>query len=422
MRMRGLPGKAVHWIGVLWAQFGLLILILLTLNALAGVIVRNVNRHRKKSQPAFEDAYHRAPWAAAYFKALNRVSTRWYPYVYWKISPQSSPFLNVDQQGDRLTWNKPPRDRRNGQPLLTIFTFGGSTTWGYGVRDDSTVASLLSKRLAEKTDYNAEVFNYGQIGYVSTQEVLLLYELLSQGLRPDVVIFYDGINDCFTAYQSGIAGLAQNEAFRVREFNLLGGNRFHRDNLYRTALHALFFHSNAAKLGRLIGGKDTNGETADDVEPREILSYLAPRPHPELADALERDIVSRYLFNKLIVETLGKQFGFRSLFYWQPVIFFKNQVTPYERNFLGDPALKQFFLATYAKMAAAAPGNGVRDLSGIFKDKNETDFMDTWHPTESGNDTIADSMAGDVARVLAEIAQNQETAPRRIGTAAVPNR
>ncbi len=73
-------------------------------------------------------------------------------------------------------------------------------------------------------------------------------------------------------------------------------------------------------------------------------------------------------------------------------------------------------------MAAAAPGNGVRDLCGIFKDKNETDFTDTWHPTESGNDTIADSMAGDVARVLAEIAQNQETAPGRIGTAALPSR
>ncbi len=107
MRMRGFPGKAVHWIGVLWAQFGLLILILLTLDALAGVIVRNVNRYRKKSQPAFADAYHRAPWAAAYFKALNHVSTRWYPYVYWKISPQSSPFLNVDQQGDRLPGTNP---------------------------------------------------------------------------------------------------------------------------------------------------------------------------------------------------------------------------------------------------------------------------------------------------------------------------
>jgi hypothetical protein len=72
-------------------------------------------------------------------------------------------------------------------------------------------------------------------------------------------------------------------------------------------------------------------------------------------------------------------------------------------------------------MAAAAPGGGVRDFSGIFKDKNETYFTDAWHPTESGDAMIADRMAGDVAPVLAEIARNR-TAPGRIETAPAPGR
>ncbi|HEV3111272.1 MAG TPA: SGNH/GDSL hydrolase family protein [Candidatus Binataceae bacterium] len=418
MRMRGFLEKAVHWIGVLWAQVGVLILCLLILNAIAGVVVRNVKRFRKRSQPAREEAYGRAPWTAAYYKALNGVSARWYPYVYWKGSPLSSTYLNIDREGDRATWNS--RSHHNGRPTLRVFTFGGSTMWGFGVRDDYTPASLLAKRLAAQTDYNAEVSNYGQIGYVSTQEVLALYELLSQGIRPDVVVFYDGINDCFAAYQAGIAGLTHNEFLRVREFNLLG-NRSRAKNLYLAALRTLVFNTNAARLGRLLGGKDSDSGAGDDVEAREILSYLAPRPHPEAEDALERDVVSRYLFNKQIVEMLGKQFGFRCLFFWQPVIFFKNSLTPYERKFIGDPGQEKFFLATYRRMAAAAPGGGVRDFSGIFKDKNETYFTDAWHPTESGDAMIADRMAGDVAPVLAEIARNR-TAPGRIETAPAPGR
>jgi lysophospholipase L1-like esterase len=288
--------------------------------------------------------------------------------------------------------------------------------WGFGVRDDYTPASLLARRLAARTDYNAEVFNYGQIGYVSTQEVLALYQLLSQGMRPDVVVFYDGINDCFTAYQAGIAGLTHNEFIRVREFNLLG-DRARAKNLYLAALRTLAFNTNAARLGRLLGGKDSDSGAGDDVEAREILSYLAPGPHPEAEDALEQDVVSRYLFNKQIVEMLGKQFGFRCLFYWQPVIFLKNSLTPYERNFVGDPGREKFFLATYRRMAAAAPGSGVRDLSAIFKDISETYFTDAWHPTESGDAMIADRMAGDVAPMLAEIARN-----RKIEAAPAPNR
>lgn len=417
MRIRGFLEKAVHWIGVLWAQVGILILCVLILNAMAGVIVRNVKRFRKKSQPLREEAYGRAPWTAAYYKALNGVSARWYPYVYWKGGPLSSTYLNIDQQGDRVTWNSPTH--HDGRPNLSVFTFGGSTMWGFGVRDDYTPASLLAKRLAARSDYNAEVFNYGQIGYVSTQEVLALYELLSQGMRPDVVIFYDGINDCFAAYQGGIAGLTHNEFLRVREFNLLG-SRSRAKNLYLAALRTLAFNTNAARLGRLLGGKDSDSSAGDDVGAREILSYLAPGPHPE-EDALEQDVVSRYLFNQQIVEMLGRQFGFRSLFYWQPVIFLKNRLTPSERNFVGDPAQEKFFLATYRRMAAAAPGSGVRDISGIFKDRSETYFTDAWHPTESGDAMIADKMAGDVAPVLAEIARNR-TVPGRIETAPNPGR
>jgi len=84
--------------------------------------------------------------------------------------------------------------------------------------------------------------------------------------------------------------------------------------------------------------------------------------------------------------------------------------------------VQKFFLGTYHQMALAAPGHGVRDLSGIFKDKDKVYFTDTWHPTESGNELIAQTIAGDVAAGLAEIERNGETSRRPIGAPAIPGR
>ena len=71
-------------------------------------------------------------------------------------------------------------------------------------------------------------------------------------------------------------------------------------------------------------------------------------------------------------------------------------------------------------MAAGAPGNGVRDLSGIFADKGEVYFTDTWHPTESGNEMIAQTIAADVAKRFAELQPNPATGPARIAIPAIP--
>ena len=40
------------------------------------------------------------------------------------------------------------------------------------------------------------------------------------GSGPDLVVFYDGVNDTFSGYQSQVAGHTQNEFNRRREFNL----------------------------------------------------------------------------------------------------------------------------------------------------------------------------------------------------------
>lgn len=77
---------------------------------------------------------------------------------------------------------------------------------------NETIPSYLAK-------YGYDVTNYGETGYVSMQELILLIQELKTG-KPDIVIFYDGFNDTFSAYQQGVAGLPMNEFNREKEFNL----------------------------------------------------------------------------------------------------------------------------------------------------------------------------------------------------------
>ena len=99
--------------------------------------------------------------------------------------------------------------------MATVFVFGGSAAWGYGARDDYTMPSELSRRLNAATPH-FHVYNYGEPGYTFTQGVLSLITMLQAGARPNFVIFYDGFNDVYGAYQSGQPGTLHNIA-QLRE-------------------------------------------------------------------------------------------------------------------------------------------------------------------------------------------------------------
>ena len=71
---------------------------------------------------------------------------------------------------------------------------GGSSLWGFGARDDQSIPSLVVHAMYER-GWRVELKNLAEIGYVSTQEFVALYRELQAGYRPDVVIFYDGVND-----------------------------------------------------------------------------------------------------------------------------------------------------------------------------------------------------------------------------------
>jgi lysophospholipase L1-like esterase len=399
--------RIARWAAILWIQVGIALAAFAVLSMTAGAIVKAVRHARQRGKPVETQAYpDSASWVPEFFRAMNRVKMRWYPYVYWKTAPMRSAFLNIDPHSNRANWN-PPRRHGESRPLLRIFAFGGSTTWGAGARDDFTIPSLLSKDLAGNPQYDIEVRNFGQMGWVTSQELIYLYELLRRGERPDLVIFYDGINDTFLGYQDGIAGLTQNEFLRAQEFGILASSSG-RKRLYATALRTFLMNTGIADLIKLLSGKDKATVERSELGPIASIAYLAPPSDFEGAGAIEQDIVNIYLFNNQMVRAIGDHFGFRSLFYWQPVIYSKHPLTAYEQAFVGARSRQQFFDGTYRRLSAVAQKEGVHDISRILDgDRAKTYFVDPWHITEQGNAVVARRMAADAAPLLSEIAKTR---------------
>jgi lysophospholipase L1-like esterase len=417
-RGRGWLVKAAHVAAMIWVQIGVALLLLWVVSAAAGAVVKRI-RHAHDVIPSPEEAYHGQPWTHEYFRSLNRVHMRWYPYAYWKAKPMHSRYLNIDADGNRVTWR--PNQSGANRPVVRLFMMGGSTLWGTGVRDDHTLASLLAKHFAANPGYDLEITNLGQIGYVTTQEVILLYELLRRGQRPDVVTFYDGVNEAFTGYQNGMAGLTQSEFFRAQEFSMLSSS-WGRKNLYRAALRMALMNTGLADLIKHLSGKDDPNLLPHQIQPFAMLSYLAPAQDFEGTEAVERDVVDIYLFNVRMARTLGQEFKFQSLFYWQPTVFSKNRLAPFERRLLpGDPMRAEFFKGTYKRLAAAAADNGIIDLSGILNNRTQDDFIDPYHLNEAANEIIAARMAADLAPILERIAQQKAgTTSRSVSQRRLP--
>ena len=323
--------------------------------------------------------------------------TRWSSYVYWRRQPHSGQCINIDQDGLRKTWNSDRKPQGSAAPV-NIFMFGGSAVWGTGVRDDFTIPSLLAKELDER-GVACRMTNFGEAGYVTTQEIILLIRQLQKGNIPDLVVFYDGVNDTYSAWQQQTAGLPQNEFNRVREFNLS------QSGSYRS-LRGLFLHATTRELAttRFLEGLGCRLGLMGPPGGGRITRARSGNCGDE-SESLCHEVLAVYRSNLAIVETLGQQYGFRVLFYWQPTIFDKNYRTAYEEShWQANAALQPFFGGTCGQMRreglSAASDGAFHDLTGVFAEVREGVFLDWCHLSESGNHRIARKIATDIPAAL----------------------
>jgi lysophospholipase L1-like esterase len=133
--------------------------------------------------------YANIGWAEQHFRELgqaqlNRDTTDFKSFIGWRRKPFKGETINVDgPYAQRRTVN------HGTDGAKRAFFFGGSTMWGTGANDEGTIPS----QFAALTGMNSD--NFGEAGYTAHQSLMLLIQLLQEGHRPDLVVFYDGVNE-----------------------------------------------------------------------------------------------------------------------------------------------------------------------------------------------------------------------------------
>ena len=80
---------------------------------------------------------------------------------------------------------------------LLVYFFGGSTTFGFNVADFETIPSYFVDEYKKRypNAKSIKVVNYGCPNYYSYQELMLFTKLLIEEHKPDIAVFFDGLND-----------------------------------------------------------------------------------------------------------------------------------------------------------------------------------------------------------------------------------
>jgi lysophospholipase L1-like esterase len=363
-----------------WCLAGISLAMVLAINLIAGIYYSKT--HAAKSHMA--DTYTGAPWAEEYFEEFTRAGVmEWKSYVYFRRAPFQGNSIHIDKNGLRATWNE--ERCRDGHRDRRIFVFGGSTVWGSGARDNYTIPSHLSRLLSERGVRGICVTNFGETGYVNTQGLIALMLELRKGNIPNVAIFYDGVNEVFSGFQNGVAGIPQNEANRRTEFNL--------SNTPMRMLGAITRESSVFRLvkgvTRRLHGQPKTGIAAD----------------LPAADRLAEEIADVYWGNVALVQSLARGYGFTPLFYWQPLVFDKHPLSQFEESQakVGEALLpSSFHRLVRSKVIShnGRQGHAFRDLSGMFENIREPIFYDFAHLGEVGNERVAQHMGADVIEIF----------------------
>jgi hypothetical protein len=389
-----------------WSIFGITLVLLLVTEASFRLAFALKDRVAGTGQPArriLQEGYGGANWPIQHYRELEQIEDRWWPYVYFRQKPFHGQTITVGADGMRATWQPPPAsgDASASAPReIKLLMLGGSSLWGFGARDDQSIPSLVALMLYER-GWCARVKNLAELGYVSTQEIVALVRELQAGYRPDFVIFYDGVNDTTSALLEGAAGLSTNERNRRTEFNLLQSPVRLAGALSARVLKDSGSYRFARAIRERLGGASAAPDA--NSSPR-ATAMPGTTSSPETIRQLSEGVVQRYEANVVLAQILGRSFGFRPLFYWQPIVFSKANLHPVEQEEAARYAwAERMFREVHARVGSSTvlrADQAFHNLKGIFGDSRDLVFIDYCHTTEIANRRIAAAIVEDVIAAL----------------------
>ena len=334
------------------------------------------------------------PWTANFWKeeAQRRKGHNggYVPFRIWGTPEWHGTYVNNDKYQfgvvRRTIDNLAPECKK--RTIADVWMFGGSTLYGSGVPDWATIPSLLSTELNQLPNHCVAITNFGTEAYNSNQELLLLLEQLKAGRRPDLVIFYDGVNDSYTGtYQPGMATAHMQYAqisARV-ESKLAGKLEFLR-------------HSYALLLvRRMLLSKQKQDPVAIEAETK----------------AKAAETLDNYEANLAMVRALAGIYHFKVFAFWQPSLAYGSKpIVPYEADLIrvdtnspDGSALKPMRFAYQEAERRSAANHGFVFLGDVLDSERGPLYLDEWHLGPKGNQIVAGEIAKRLPPDLADASE-----------------
>lgn len=282
-------------------------------------------------------------------------------HVGWQSKEFHGRYINITGKGLRATGSPVKSNTAH-----TIHFFGGSTMWGYGVRDDGAIPSLFTKR----TGLNS--INYAELAWTNRQSLNRLISNLSEIQKGDSVVFYDGYNDAVYGCYPGMVGAHAreqqiNDALSVTSYTpygrhslLFGLTAFVRE----TSIYALY----------------------EQIKSRRVHQ---PDSHSDCTNHVTAEAVSDFIINNWrAAEQLVKSRGANFYCILQPSSFFTERLNP--KTTLHDI---ESITEVYPYIIRAGSNlSCFVDLSRL-KIPKEHYFDIQAHLTREGNEIIAGTLA-----------------------------
>ena len=347
-------GRALLWLGCLGFAANLLAASILHVEALLDKPSLDARAHLPN--------YREVDWAQTHFREFAELVTVHRSYVGWRRLPYRGETITIDQNGIRATYADPAAN-----PTKTVAFFGGSTMWGSGAPDEHTIPSAFAKLYP---DYSA--INFAETAHTAHQNLNALVQVLAEGLRPDVVVFYNGsseINKC----RVGLDAFSTTDEPEIRDFLERQRVGFQGNEAFWSIFHPTrIFAERLARSfeARFLGGGERRDCNAD----------------PAKTETIARALLWDWLAAKRLVEGYGGRF----VAALQPVAYFSRTRTDHIKIDRDLQAQYQAVYDGYDRLLPEFPAlaDNFLDLRGAF-DRDEYLYIDADHAGPNGNAIIA---------------------------------
>lgn len=309
-------------------------------------------------------------WIGKHIAEFRKQRYEYWSFVGWRRYPYKGETINVDENGLRRTVDRTP----NGATKRIAF-FGGSTTWGTGVSDEFTIPSYFAS-----LTHDYLVTNYGEAAYTAHQGLETLIKLLESGGRPDIVVFYDGVND------------VKYKCLKEHTWYSHG-----REQEYRSKIE---LNSSVFSFSYLLSPLRTatlRFKQAFATRPKDEPKTFNCDKNHDKAEHIATALIEDWKIAKALVEFHGGRF----FAFLQPVSYFSK--TKLDLIPVSEELKAQFKLIYPMIKSNLDPTQGFYDMTDVF-DRDEYIYIDYAHVSPNGNRyaaerilSIIDASVGDRA-------------------------